>query len=443
VNKEDKSANSQKMEETKESKALPNAIVTEEDDKKNFSGFRQFGFTLRCLIGDYRYATRRVYKEFRAMFHLIDLIFVALGFIVVAGILLLGVDIVIPEFIRMIFDPATATNINEGLAQSSTIRLIAGLFGAGGVVIRLIMKPPVIKFIRKSKINEDITYVFGSTPYAERLLKEMVKEYAYEDKVALISDKDLLWVRSVSPWIDTIWVNPNSGISSIEEFGKEWFYDRVGFENAKQIFILTDSVELNQNILTNIRRLRPNVDMYILANYAPAFLRSDKQIDPHVHLIDDIEAITKALVLSLSLDIKWPKTAEIDVPVTYYKSPATAITAEIPAMEVLAVKRDGKLLPPSTVLDRYDRLLLWYDRAFDMKRTNRVVQEFLIQPWPPRNEKHKEKLLEQIEHDDRVDESVKEEIGELRDETEKVIDEATEEVEETLADQETEQAGDL
>lgn len=399
----DDNKNNISSERTDESTVLPYSICSTEE-KKEFSKLRQIGFNLRALVGDYRFIARRLAKEFRAMFHTMDLILVASGFIIVVIILFLGMDVILPEIIRAVMKQAAADSAIANLKKTSTFRLIAGIGGAFAVFIRLIMKKPVMKFIRKSVIPKELTYIFGSTPYAEQLLKQMIWEYAYEEKVALISDKDLLWVKSISAWMDTIWVNPLDGISNLAEFSKEWFYDKVTFKNAVRVFILTDSIELNQNILTNIRRLRPTVPIYILKNYAPTFLKTEKLLDPNIHIIDDIDSITAALVLSLSLDIKWPKTAEINVPVTYYKSPAKAITAEVPKVEVLAVKRNGTLLPTETILQRDDRILVWYSSKFNMKRASRVAQEFLIQPWPPKVKSQKEEVFTKEETDQESDE---------------------------------------
>ncbi|MHA1512872.1 MAG: hypothetical protein ACTSRJ_02270, partial [Candidatus Hodarchaeales archaeon] len=83
----------------------------------------------------------------------------------------------------------------------------------------------------------------------------------------------------------------------------------------------------------------------------------------------------EGLVLSLSLDFRFPQTSEIDVPRTYIGSTGDEMSSDIPKLEVLLIRSGDVFLPSSEVLKPEDRIIVYYYSNFDMKRTNRVVTE--------------------------------------------------------------------
>ena len=261
--------------------------------------------------------------------------------------------------------------------SDTTIRLLAGTAGVIGVVLQLLFKSDIDKYRDKVKGRASITYVFGSSVYAEKFLYQLVFTFASEDEATLISDSKYLWVERIAGLLDTYIVEDD------EEFKKANLYTILGFKNAKRIFILTDNVSRNQNILTNIRALRPEVPIYILSQFTPDYLRDQTLVkDENLHIIDDLETTRDGLVKSLSMDIKYPLCSEINVPKRYVGKSALYLNNEIAGLEILAVRRahlddnGWDLIPPEkAVLLRTDRLLLHITTEFRMKEANRIVTE--------------------------------------------------------------------
>ena len=67
------------------------------------------------------------------------------------------------------------------------------------------------------------------------------------------------------------------------------------------------------------------------------------------------------------------------------------LTSDIPNLEVILIRRDNELLPSYEVLKDDDRIILFYQGNFDMKRTNRVVTEL---PYRSKKKKPKKKQKE-------------------------------------------------
>jgi hypothetical protein len=101
------------------------------------------------------------------------------------------------------------------------------------------IKSPILKYRDKVNTKKDVTYVFGSSRPAEQFLDEMIFQYGYEEKVSLISEVDLLWIRKLGGLVD-IYI-----VEDLKEFEKPNLFDIIGFKNASRIMILTESVELN------------------------------------------------------------------------------------------------------------------------------------------------------------------------------------------------------
>ncbi|MFW9930770.1 MAG: hypothetical protein ACFFD1_15385, partial [Candidatus Thorarchaeota archaeon] len=240
--------------------------------------------------------------------------------------------------------------------DDTTLRIAIGAAGILGLIFRLLQKRDIERFSDKVKSKKEVTYIFGSTIYAEKFCHQMVHAFGYDEQIALISDKGFLWVENIAGLLDTYTIqNP-------KEFDKENFYKMVGFNNAKRIMILTDNVEYNQAILTNLRSVNPTVPIFILSQYTPAFLDTKLVEDPNTYVINDLEMTNKGLGTSLSLDIIYPECAEINVPRTFVGRSAEYITKDTPTVEILAIKRpnidseDGSwiILPPTEILQRTD-----------------------------------------------------------------------------------------
>ncbi|MHA1206106.1 MAG: hypothetical protein ACTSSO_00910, partial [Candidatus Hodarchaeales archaeon] len=258
------------------------------------------------------------------------------------------------------------------------LRLLAALIGVVMVIIRLMVQSPINNYRDKVNSRKDVTYVFGSSKPAEQFLFEMIHQYGYEEQVSLVADADLLWIRKLKSLID-IYV-----VEDLKEFEKPNLYEIIGFKNASRILILSESVEINQNILTNIRQVRPDVEIILLSQYAPNFVFSDLVQDENLVIIEDLDVTIEGLVLSLSLDFRFPQTSEIDVPRTYVGYTGDEMSSDIPKLEVLLIRSGDVFLPSSEKLQPGDRIVVYYYSNFDMKRTNRVVTEL---PYKSKKEK--------------------------------------------------------
>ncbi|MHA2370611.1 MAG: hypothetical protein ACXADX_17490, partial [Candidatus Hodarchaeales archaeon] len=168
-----------------------------------------------------------------------------------------------------------------------------------------------------------------------------------------------------------------------EEFLKENFYELLTFRNALEFLVLTDDVELNQAILTHLRGLSdfkytdrlPKIVM--LSETAPSFLKHRNLEEENIVLLDDLSAITDSLVLSLSLDIRFPRCIEIPAVKTFVGWPAIALGNLVKGFSVLAINRQGEILPPKETMLAEDKLILYVKERgeHDTKRTRRITQE--------------------------------------------------------------------
>jgi hypothetical protein len=275
-------------------------------------------------------------------------------------------------------------SLMRGIFNETTVRYGAGIIGTITILVRAMIKSPIAKYRDKVNTRKDVTYVFGTSRPAEQFLFEMISQFGYEERVSLIADVDLLWIRSLMG-ID-IYVVENQ-----LEFAKPNLYDIIGFKNASRVMILTESIELNQNILTNIRRVRPDVAIILLSQYAPAFVFSDLVQDENLIIVEDLDATIQGLVHSLSLDFDYPPTVEIDVPRTYIGSTGVAMSSDLFKQVVLLIRRGEELLSPEVELKLGDRVIIYFFSNYYMKLTNRVVTELPLLPKKKKEKKSKKK----------------------------------------------------
>ena len=352
---------------------LTNEEEISQKSKKRTLGdnLRQLKFNLTAVRADLKYLRRAIFRELRFFIPLTDLAIlllmltgIAIIVIVIALFLLpIPLGFLLSQDYNTVFD-----QIWTFITTSDVFRLFAALIGIVVIVVRLMVQSPINKYRDKVNSRKNVTYVFGSSKPAEQFLFEMIHQY-YEEQVSLIADADLLWIRKLKSLID-IYV-----VEDLKEFEKPNLYEIIGFKNASRILILSESVELNQNILTNIRQVRPDVEIVILSQYAPNFVFSGLVQDENLTIIEDLDVTVEGLVLSLSLDFRFPQTSEIDVPRTYIGNTGDEMSSDIPKLEVVLIRRGDELLPSSEKLQPRDRIIVFYYSNFDMKRTNRVVTE--------------------------------------------------------------------
>ncbi|MFX0149954.1 MAG: hypothetical protein ACFFAJ_04175 [Candidatus Hodarchaeota archaeon] len=359
--------------------------------KRTFGdNMRQLKYNLTTIRANLKFVSRALLRELKYFIPLQDLfiLFLMIGSIIV--ILLFIILIGVPFSLSLIPGQYTAAvklqqDLFAFLINPTTLRWGAGIIGVGTVIVRLMIKSPIMKYRDKVNTKKDVTYIFGSSRPAELFLFEMIYQYGYEDRVSLIADADLLWVRKMKSMID-IYVVDNH-----KEFEKENLYDIIGFKNAARVMVLTESIELNQNILTNIRRLRPEVDIILLSQYSPAFVFSELVKDKNLVIIEDLDATVQGLVTSLSLDFNFPPTAEIDVPRTFIGTTGHKMSSDIPKVDVLLIRRGEELLPPKEILKIGDRVILHYTSNYMMMLVNRVSTELPLLPKKVKKQKKKRK----------------------------------------------------
>ena len=358
-------------------------------------------YELDALNSEIRFILRKTFRELRVLMNPVELFY--LFFLLGLGLLSFFVFtvVIIPVLLWTIpgvshidiwgkppfIDDKGLYNTIIGIWLSSdTLRLLGVGAGGIGVLIRLLFRPDIDKFKDKVNSRSEITYVFGSTIYAEKLIEKLVFQFAYEEQAALIADKKYLWVERLAGSLDTYTVHDT------EEFEKRNLYEIIGFKNAKRALILTDNIERNQNILTNLRAIRPDLPIYILSQYTPQYLKSGELVqDDYLHIIDDLENTREALVKSLSLNINFPDCIEINVPRNYVGLPVTRFSQDKKTfdLEILAIRRpniddDGWQLIPSEdgILQRTDRIIIHAKGSpisiFGLKQTNRTVSELPV-----------------------------------------------------------------
>ena len=80
------------------------------------------------------------------------------------------------------------------------------------------------------------------------------------------------------------------------------------------------------------------------------------------------------------------------MPRTYVGNTGDDMSSDIPKMEVLLIRRGEELLPPSELLNKDDRIIVYYYSNFDMKRTNRIVTELPLKTKKKKIDKKEESV---------------------------------------------------
>ncbi|MHA2233570.1 MAG: hypothetical protein ACXAB4_13895, partial [Candidatus Hodarchaeales archaeon] len=272
------------------------------------SAFRAIKFEWHALRAEMKHVWRMVKRELKYYVNPVDVAIIIMMYLFIVFLVITATVALIPTIVA-IFNPTQGEDLSRTVLNF-WLNTTGGrlLLASGGLIVffvRLVVKSDLVKF--KNKVNSKnfpLTYVFGTSSYAEYLIRDITKLYGEEEQFVLIADKDLIWVRQARGLMD-VYIVENR-----EEFLKENFYEILTFQNAQEFLILTDEVELNQAILTHVRGLRdfkhvedlPKIIM--LSETAPSFLKHRNLEEENIVLLDDLSAITDGLVLSLSLDIQ-------------------------------------------------------------------------------------------------------------------------------------------
>ena len=215
----------------------------------------------------------------------------------------------------------------------------------------------VKKFAEKVAEKENTIFVFGSDTVTENFIKDLVR-LEIGNKVALISDRDLLWVEDVKDQVTTLVEHRK------DEYAKPQLYTTIGFSSAEKIIILHREGELVQSIVGQIKGVKSSTKIILIAQNAPPFIKylSGAQRDRFV-IVDNIYQVTSRLYNEMHLNLIRPAVITVPAPRKTFGSPAD--TLSVPNSVILRVSRKdeetGKdvLFPPNIVLEKSDRLMLY------------------------------------------------------------------------------------
>ena len=192
-------------------------------------------------------------------------------------------------------------------------------------------------------------------------------QLGFSERVVLLAERALIWVEEVSDQCVTL-IEEN-----LEEFSKSNLYDIIGFENAEKILVLTEDPTMNQNIITFTRERNKDAEIVVLARFAPSFIRTLQAYVEGIQIIDDIGAISRDLVQSLSLEVGFAPTFWMPAPKSYTGERGDAMTIDIEGIEVLKIEHEGQLLGPETLISSGDKLLLYVHDERTLRTLSRIV----------------------------------------------------------------------
>lgn len=211
-------------------------------------------------------------------------------------------------------------------------------------------KRRVKKFAQQVAEKECTIFVFGSDIYAEILVERLV-EMGVKDKVALISDMNMLWIEELEDEI-TVLVEER-----IEEYGKPLIYNTIGFDLAEKIIILHSDQKMIQNILSFVKS-GEETKIILLSQHAPPFVHYlSRAKQGQIIISDDIENIVTQLYALLDLNLTKPPVIDVPVPKGMVNMPADVF--KISEVEFLKILRDDKPYPLENKVIEDDRLLIY------------------------------------------------------------------------------------
>ncbi len=232
----------------------------------------------------------------------------------------------------------------------------------GVVTMRGFFKSTTEKFAEKVESKEKVIYIFGASIFSEDIVQEMVS-MALTEKIALISEKDLLWVKETSKKGIDVLIEEKK-----EEFERSELYKTIGFKNAEKILILSEDKVLNQNIFLHVRKQNPNVGIVMLERLSPPFIEAIGGPVANLQILKDVDAVTRDLILSLSLEVSYAPVLWMQAPPSFVGEKGTIIKDVVSGIEVLKIKRGNDLIDPSTKILRKDQLLLYIHDEKDLPK---------------------------------------------------------------------------
>lgn len=233
-------------------------------------------------------------------------------------------------------------------------------------------KRTIKKFAEEVSQRSNSIYIFGHNQYSEAFVLHLIETGAAE-KVAVISNKRLLWIEEAK----------EQGVSTLieereEEYRKETLYRLIGFEDAEKVFILFETPQMIENILSGVRSQTQKADVFILGRFAPPFmLYLSRTREERIHIIDDVESIARELLDELPLNQTIAPVVEIPVPKKMIGETASEVSLK--GSEILRIVREKDLLSPKNILKENDYLLIFLKEPDSLKT---LIHELSLRTSP-------------------------------------------------------------
>ncbi len=336
---------------------------------------QELKFEWDAIHAEMHYVWRSFGREIIGFWDPVEIIFLLI-LLSLFAFALLGLTVaILPIIIDIFLGPSTKDSFNNSVSsfwRGSGARTFFALCGGVLWLIRQMRKSEFEKFTRKANQLKKVTYIFGTTPYAEQVVFHNIRRLGLEERIAIIADREFLWVTGARGKC------PAYIVTNKEEFRKGNMYEKLKFKNAERIFILADNEAMNQDILTGVRQWT-DVEVVLLSQFAPGFLQHIDLENQNIKIIKDLEANIEDLVFSLSLDMAMPLGGAVEIPAprSYIGKPAEMINSNsnLRLLSVIGIRRGDDILDAWEILQKDDFVILISGHNTNLKRTIRVGRE--------------------------------------------------------------------
>lgn len=296
---------------------------------------------LRNQLSHYWYSMIGVVRIFSAIKILI-LVLAGLGF-------LLFLILIVIDAWNMYITPYGLPQLGLPFPMWRILFVMSWILGA---LMSFFTKPKVKKFADKVNAKPSMFYIFGSNRLTEMLIDKLVS-LGMGVRTALIAKEPRLWIENLPEEIN------NLILDNPEELRNETLYDILGFANAEKVIVLVEDPDLAGNIITNVRKMNPEVELTLLSNNKPPFLDLSAGQIQNVSIIEDTEAILRELTGKLTLGYERPNVISLPVPSAYVNNSPELFEKDFKKkLKVLGIKRNGEIKQEDT-LGKEDHVLLY------------------------------------------------------------------------------------
>jgi hypothetical protein len=219
-------------------------------------------------------------------------------------------------------------------------------------------KRRVRKFAEKAVEQRNTIFVFGSNVFTEAFIDKLI-EIGAHSKVALISDKKLVWVEEVKEKVNIL-IEENK-----EEYGKRNIYETIGFHNAEKVIILHEDPVIIQDIMSYISN--EDLKVILLAQFAPPFVQYlAGQKKGQILIVDNLFQIVRELYEQMNLSLSKPPVISIPIPKSRISKPVNDLNIDkVKVIKILRESAKKRILPLDEITEEGDRLLLYLEDPID------------------------------------------------------------------------------